>query len=998
MARESVNNYLAIAGNSAIVPYVIDALEITNPRTNLVTYWATDLITYNGRTYTDCLRRVSGLTSVLNGGVSRVSVIATNADLNITSSLSVNARAYIGFPVTLRKIVITDNASADLTMMTGVIVAYRVDESAIELDIVTKTDRLTLLSNRTVSTKCPWIFKGPECGYSGALSTCNKLYNDAGGCSGRSNQHRFGGFPVRPDNATIGAISGLGGAPAYQLVQNDTIVSLQRPTLKFDETFLIEDNPTSSTTSITAITPDWLNPQSLTFKAAGVATTTTGSITTGTALLTVASVANWRVGHGIRITGAGSAGEVLNTTIIAINGNVFTLNHNASTTVSSATVSHTDTAALQTALSAASNNDKPIYLPAGVYYAEDLLLNSPNSLHIMGAGPGCTILRSRGNNPVLRIDTTTATAHSITIENLSFEGSGPGDAPALPSPYVNNYGFWLSDTGGQGIFNITLRNCRFNNCGNSAIKTTSGGNGTFTVLLEGVDVSQPSNAVGHAIDIYGSNDIAFVRCYVHEVASQKAAYRVRAGAPVFISCNGIDAGSEATWGLFGQSFAEDGVDSYARVTLIGCNIETYTKYGVRCKTGSFASFFNCRFIAPTAEATKPTKVVTPIQFDFLNENQIGILDSMTTFDILPGLDKDGQPIGAGYVHDQAIHSRGMPFLMLGSNAHPTFYDLAGEAVASLPSLTGSRITGSQDFAFTWNGYQKMMGPIAFIEQADAPYTVPGNTGFLYAKEVGTPANTTGLYWKAQGVAEKRIDTIPEKPIFLTDTRVAFGDSSNVLSESANLTFNNGSKILTISGTTNPYLFVRDTANAIDLRVGTLSGAPDRGIIGTSTNHAFVLYQNANEAWGVTTDRHWVPFAGDKLLDIGSSSVYVRDIYLGRQVHSAGSVLTYTTGAGAGTSPTVILEGNAIAGNIKLTTGTTPAHSAMILEFTMPVAFSTQSVIQLTPANSATAELNHTMAVYVDHAAKTTTKWSIKSGSKELDASTAYIWYYHIIGI
>lgn len=72
---------------------------------------------------------------------------------------------------------------------------------------------------------------------------------------------------------------------------------------------------------------------------------TTGSITTGTALLTVASTDGLTIGQTVTVAGAGVAGAVLSQTISAINTttNVVTLGGNASTTVTSQVVTMTPT-------------------------------------------------------------------------------------------------------------------------------------------------------------------------------------------------------------------------------------------------------------------------------------------------------------------------------------------------------------------------------------------------------------------------------------------------------------------------------------------------------------------------------------------------------------------------------------------------------------------------------------------------------------------------------
>lgn len=70
-----------------------------------------------------------------------------------------------------------------------------------------------------------------------------------------------------------------------------------------------------------------------------IRTITTGSITSGQATLTVASTSTWAANQGIRVTGAGSAGSDLVTTVSSIAGSVLTLAANAGTTVSNAKVS-----------------------------------------------------------------------------------------------------------------------------------------------------------------------------------------------------------------------------------------------------------------------------------------------------------------------------------------------------------------------------------------------------------------------------------------------------------------------------------------------------------------------------------------------------------------------------------------------------------------------------------------------------------------------------------
>lgn len=987
MARTGAfTNWNTLSGSTTQAPSVTEAVNITMPDGLTVYNYASKAITYRTVAYTARLKSIGPIVTQLGNGQGRVTIRLHNGDLDFRDSVEGNyvtsagstvftgMEDFSGALITVRRIltgvVSSTTTSTDLVYLFGRVTGSRYSEDYFELDCVTDVNLAPVLSNRRVGAKCAWVFKGTECGYSGGLTTCNKLYTDSGGCSGRSNQHRFGGFPVRDSAAAIGKVTGLGSAATYQLVQSGTTYQEQRMITAFDDSFGVVDDSGNDRTVVTAITPDWINAQSTTYKASGSDTTTTGSITSGTATLTVASATSWKVGQGIRIAGAGAAGAALTTTISAISGTTFTLAANASTTVSSAVVGHDDTAAVQAAFDAGNTNDKTVYLPTGTYYVDELDLLSVNSLQIIGAGPGATILRSRGNNAILDINTTSATSHTITIEGISFIGSA-----AEATVQSNNYGVRIRDTGGHGVYNVTIRNCRFSDCDNSAIKTTSGTNATFTVLLEGVDVTQPSDAVGDAIDLWGSNDTTLVRCYVHSVATNKAAYRVRSGSITMIGCNGIDGGSFASWGMFGNTASEDGdvlgtvsinvvtdvitlnnhglsanqavvfdgttnpgnitfgliyyvrdvttntfkvsstpggtainitstgtavtvrtaLDNYCRVSLIGCNVEAFSEYGIRCKAGSFANFFSTQFIAPT------TGTVIPIKMDYVTADQAGIFDALSSI----------QTMGASYSGGEAVHSDGMPFVQVGNRELTSFYDTAGAASASLPGITGTRITGTQQFAMTHTGYQKLVGHLAMEEQS-SPVTPPSNTGFLFAKDA---SGATGLYWVSDGVTERRIDIASAG---LTATRIGFGDGSNVMTGSANLTYDDSAKALTLTRAgANPAIYVTDTTNTITARLGTLAGAPDRAIVGSDTNDDFVIYQNNQPGWGVNTDKHFRPYNGNNTQDIATSAARARSAYIGTSIDlgisssSQGQLIFRTTATGF----TTTVEGGSNTGNI-----------------------------------------------------------------------------------
>jgi hypothetical protein len=112
--------------------------------------------------------------------------------------------------------------------------------------------------------------------------------------------------------------------------------------------------------------------------------------------------------------------------------------------------------------------------------------------------------------------------------------------------------------------------------------------------------------------------------------------------------------------------------------------------------------------------------------------------------------------------------------------------------------------------------------------------------------------------------------------------------------------------------------------------------------------------------------------------------------------SGGSTPTKTAGTGAGTGPTITVAGNDTAGTIAVTTGTAPAASATVVTVAFAVGYSASPVVVLlTPANAVTAALTGASQVYIGSIG--TGSFSMSVGTTNLVASTAYKWYYTVIG-
>lgn len=83
-------------------------------------------------------------------------------------------------------------------LLTGEISDVYVDQEVVRITAVGDlSSGAAYVGNKPIQVDCPLVFKGVACGYVGPLSTCNKKYQHEDGCSGRNNQHRYGGVIVK---------------------------------------------------------------------------------------------------------------------------------------------------------------------------------------------------------------------------------------------------------------------------------------------------------------------------------------------------------------------------------------------------------------------------------------------------------------------------------------------------------------------------------------------------------------------------------------------------------------------------------------------------------------------------------------------------------------------------------------------------------------------------------------------------------------------------------
>lgn len=111
---------------------------------------------------------------------------------------------------------------------------------------------------------------------------------------------------------------------------------------------------------------------------------------------------------------------------------------------------------------------------------------------------------------------------------------------------------------------------------------------------------------------------------------------------------------------------------------------------------------------------------------------------------------------------------------------------------------------------------------------------------------------------------------------------------------------------------------------------------------------------------------------------------------------SGNAPTIVAGAGAGTSPTVAIQGTDNGGLITVTTGTaTVGSSSILVTINFHWGFQHNSYPVLSPANATTAALSGATQIYTP--AGGTTAWTIQTGTLALAASTTYSWTYSVAG-
>lgn len=152
-------------------------------------------ITYDGKKYYAFAGRVDSAKHKA-GGLLRQTISVQAVDRRMIYMLENGG--IIDKPVTLKQVSL-DSLSSTTHHRTFRYLCTKAgiseDGASFELGSPLLTNRL-LPKYRFLRYRCSFAFKDTRtCKYTGGLTTCDKSYDQASGCAGRSNQENYGGFP-----------------------------------------------------------------------------------------------------------------------------------------------------------------------------------------------------------------------------------------------------------------------------------------------------------------------------------------------------------------------------------------------------------------------------------------------------------------------------------------------------------------------------------------------------------------------------------------------------------------------------------------------------------------------------------------------------------------------------------------------------------------------------------------------------------------------------------
>lgn len=191
--------YLQPVGDSNIL-WLVDLIVVTG--TTLYLAANSDDVSFDGHTYTGDAIEIGALRFNAGGRLEQVDIGLANVDRVLTDHIESNDDYIVGQRVTLRRVLadhLADTTSQQVFPLKVAEAESSADQAALILHCAHDGLETKRFPTSRATQRCRWVFKGLECGYSGATSSCNKRLADCQAMNGGSNQARFGGFPHIPN-------------------------------------------------------------------------------------------------------------------------------------------------------------------------------------------------------------------------------------------------------------------------------------------------------------------------------------------------------------------------------------------------------------------------------------------------------------------------------------------------------------------------------------------------------------------------------------------------------------------------------------------------------------------------------------------------------------------------------------------------------------------------------------------------------------------------------
>ena len=853
--------------------------------------------------------------------------------------------------------------SYHLVLMQGIVQTAKANENELRVGILSDIYAKSIGGGRRTARKCQWTFKDAEtCGYSGTETTCNKLYDSSGGCSGRSNQHHYGGFIYIQSQSAVAGGSAKPVPPVNQLVKTTdgttTTSFQQRTAMAFESTAFQAANDAGN---------DWtrIKPKEM----------PTGWI-------------NVKLDYSA--VGDGSTN---------------------------------DTTAIQNAINAAQTAaHKTVYFPPGTYKVTGLTV--AGEVRLVGANQKISVIYSTTNAIIL--DCTGASSRGCQIEHLRIRGDVAAGSSQI--------GIKVSDA--SYAFLYDLRNLHIEKCGSYGLYVGNAYSSNFKNIF--IDDCAGYPLLYDAANMPGN---LFELIYIGSLrATALSGFRIKAGDFIGKALNGINnTPTGAAWMTLGKKNGVDGdaTNAGANADLTDCNIESFDTVGIKVYHASRLNLRGTTYFAGSGSNRRAVDWEhindgTDYFAQYLNrgiaDDSVVIADGRSGYQnsepfrangFLPIETQGAGPSVAGETNLSTYYNStaSASSKMSRSDGHFHIQTVTGATTIAQPGvkLIESNLSGAATITIPWAGWYRAADMLLVKDiagnaathnitlQVGGGGTIAGAASYVIDQDGGavilTPdCNTGSGDWRIiaayPATASGYIDGSGASP------RLAYFSDADTLTSKSGLEWDNGNNALKVPGatwtndggaSTPAYSFTNDTdtgmyrENTIPELRWTVGGSQRVGLSATD----FQVLVNI-----IPTS------AGTR--DVGGSGSEFRDVWLNRRLYlrnaqSTGAAPTESAGTGAGTGPTLTVDGTDTCGTIILTTGSGPATSAKVFDITVSAAFTTQPVAVIYPANAAAAALSGAKQVFVDDAAITSSKWQVTSGSTALDATTEYKWVYHCIG-